>query len=275
MTKQSNIRRLSRYVLFPIALSIAVVLSVTNSFGRYSTKVPNIVQFTASSVPPIYVSVPQPIPEPETADTVQEDEDTETKDPDPLEEEQSDRIMPNESDPSESEQTDPVPIETEVSETEPTVREPVEPIVTEFVRDQLIGLPAWTTVGGEQYTTFTVSNSNGNAIPGKDVTFRIRVVLPDGEADTQNIEINYTSLSFSLESNGNTYSSRIDTIHPKTAFFQKNMINGWLYRFQETINEEPQYTLKGNRPDEITFTLSVNNIEFDCSELRIYIDRIN
>lgn len=145
-------------------------------------------------------------------------------------------------------------------------------------RDELTVTPSWQTVGGEQFITFSVANSTADDQPAsRDISFRVRVIMPDnnGTADTSELQIDYSTINFSLESEGKRYYSRIDNIHPKTEFGETTAINGWMYRFCETIDDEILYTLNGKEKDEITFTLSVYDTEFDCSNICIYIDRIN
>ena len=146
--------------------------------------------------------------------------------------------------------------------------------ILEIQRNELANAPEWKTKGGEQYVSFTVSNGDGAGYPENDISFRIRAIVPINDENEGDIS-KYSSLSLSLDSDGGKYRSQIDNINPKTAFAVEKGINGLMYRFNKTANNEIIYTLEGGKSDEITFTLSVLNTELDCSDILIYIDRTN
>lgn len=243
MDKQSNIRRLLRAILSLSLVFIALALTVGNALGRYSTKVPNIIGCAAATDASLYVIGLDPF----------EDSETESSD---------------------SEENSALPGEINGTSDELVID-----------RSQLFTSSEWRTQGGEQYITFTVANSQNGQVASRDVAFRIRVVFPDAENEVSDNEVtdgevsdavsDYISLNFSLEADNGKFYSRIDSIHPQTSFFIENGISGWMYRFCETINDEVLYTLSGGASDEIEFTLSVHDTEFDCSGLMIYIDRIS
>ncbi len=141
----------------------------------------------------------------------------------------------------------------------------------------------WKMIGGEQYTSVCVTNSDllGKNLSEKDITFRIRVFIPDTEqnqnesAETAQADINYDALAFTLQSAQDTklHLSRSDYMSEQTPYSVNNQ-NGWIYSFHGADGEELQYTLKGNEVSDIVFDIAVRNTTIDCSRFVIYVYRI-
>ncbi len=142
--------------------------------------------------------------------------------------------------------------------------------------------PQWQITGGEQYTTICVSNSDllGETVPEKDITFRIRVFIPDEDnqnpsTETQQENFNYDALAFTLQSteDGLLHLSQSDYMSERAPYSVNNQ-NGWIYSFYNASGEELQYTLKGNKVRDIQFDLAVRNTTIDCTRFVIYVYRI-